>query len=111
MLENIEFKAKPQEKTLRPGLKELASKNRAAGPIHARRFVIPAWHRPYAVVLLETNVRKLPALIAAAKREILARYIDGLAAPMSAEEFLDLRNATEVLAHIERRLRIHGQVR
>jgi hypothetical protein len=81
-------------------LKPLVRQTLPAGTKPAERSVAPTWHKPYAVVLLETNLDKLPPLIALAKQKILSRYMEQHALPMSSRESLDLRSAIKTLAQI-----------
>jgi hypothetical protein len=63
-------------------------------------FVTRKWHRSYAEALLETDVAKLPVLIAAAGEAILARYAELVVVPIPADEILDLQHAVVALSQL-----------
>jgi hypothetical protein len=81
-------------------LKPLVRQTLPVGTKQVKPSQAPAWHKPYAVVLLETNLDKLPPLIALAKQKILSRYMEQHDLPMSNRESLDLRSAIKTLAQI-----------
>jgi hypothetical protein len=68
-------------------------------------FVIQNWHRPYAEALLEADPATLPALIAVAEREILARCFELSVSPVPMDEKLDLRHAVRALSRLKKDLR------
>lgn len=68
-------------------------------------FVIPAWHKPYADALMESDGARLPAVINRAERAILARYISVCDCPISFEESVDLQNAVAVLNQLKESLK------
>ncbi len=66
-----------------------------------KMLLSPLWHRPYAEALLESDPAKLPAVIAAAERAILARHKELSVSPSAPDESLDLRNAANALSQLK----------
>jgi hypothetical protein len=60
------------------------------------------WHRPYAEALMETELAKLPPLIAEAERAIFDRYLELRITPAAAEHSIDLENAVYYLSQLKK---------
>jgi hypothetical protein len=68
-------------------------------------FVTPEWHRPYGQALLEADSAEAPALIALAKRAILARYFELSQSRLPNDERLDLERAETALSQLNNKER------
>lgn len=77
--------------------RDLAPDNRQSAEL-----VIEAWHKPYAVTLIEDDPIKLRTLIAETERAILARYLELSASPPARSENLDLLNVVDALSELKR---------